>query len=317
MDQLGGLAKTMPVTSVLFMVGALSICGLPLFNGFISEFIIFFGLFQGIFGLPLPGVVMCSLGILSLALMGALALACFSKVYGTVFLGKPRSVLTEEGSGWPLPIKSGNLSLKTEEQEVVCPEKTSKWMLIPMMILAGACVWIGLDPHTMTRLTFLGGADLTHVDLSTINLEQVLIPLAMVISTALLFIGLILGLIIVRRLLLGPVSAPIRETWSCGFAQVSARFQYTSSSFARLIIEFARNPLLVHRHGGQVTGVFPGKTHLSTSVHDASEEMLFRPALAFLTDLSRKIDNSRIRYTQIYLMYIFLFLIFLLVWKLK
>ena len=78
-----------------------------------------------------------------------------------------------------------------------------------------------------------------------------------------------------------------------------------------------KNALLFRRRGGQVTGVFPGKTHLASSVHDASEEMVFRPGLAFLNDFSKKLGHSRIRYTQIYLMYILLFLIFLLVWKLK
>ena len=90
MDQMGGLARTMPLVSFLFLVGALAICGLPLFNGFISEFIIYFGLFQGLFHLPLQGAFACALGIIALALMGSLALACFTKVYGTVFLGEPR-----------------------------------------------------------------------------------------------------------------------------------------------------------------------------------------------------------------------------------
>jgi len=315
MDHLGGLAKTLPVTSVLFMVGALSICGLPLFNGFIGEFIIYFGLFQGLLGLPLHGVIFCSLGILSLALMGALALACFSKVYGTIFLGKPRTGL--KGSSHASLKEAGDLSGKSTAQESACREETSKWMLIPMMVLAGLCVWIGLVPRTVTGFTFFGGAYLAHVDLSTIPLEQVLMPLTMVIRMAFLFLALILGLIMIRRLLLGKAPMPIRETWSCGFAQVSSRFQYTSASFARLIVELMKNALLLRRHGGQVAGVFPGKTQLSSSVHDASEEMIFGPGLAFLNDFSKKLGHSRIRYTQIYLMYILLFLIFLLVWKLK
>lgn len=143
MDQLGGLAKSMPITSALFMIGALSICGLPLFNGFISEFIIFFGLFQGFFELSLPGVIFCSLGIVALGLMGALALACFTKVYGAVFSGQPREA--HEGS------------TQLSSVHVTGTEETSRWMLIPMMVLAGLCIWIGLAPETMVRWTLLGG----------------------------------------------------------------------------------------------------------------------------------------------------------------
>ena len=303
MDHLGGLAKTLPVTSVLFMVGALSICGLPLFNGFISEFIIYFGLFQGLFGLPVNGVIFCSLGILSLALMGALALACFCKVYGTVFLGKPRVDLKE-------PFKD-----PVTRQGI--HEGTSRWMLVPMMILAGLCIWIGLVPGTVTGFIFRGAAYLTHVDLSAIPLGQVLMPLTIVVWIVLLFLALVLGLIAVRRFLLGGMPMPVRETWSCGFSQVSSRFQDTSASFARMIVDLMKNILFFRRHGGSVEGVFPGKTHVTSSVHDVSEEMVYKPGLAFLNYISEKFGHSRIRYTQLYLVYILLFLMFLLVWKLK
>ncbi len=298
-DKLGGVAKAMPVTSVLFLVGALSICGLPLFNGFISEFIVFFGLFQGMFTLPLSGVIFCVWGILSLALMGALALACFSKVYGAVFSGQPRSIL----EGLEDPAGKG--------------ESTSKWMLIPMIVLAGVCVWIGLAPRAMAMFTFLGGAYLTHVELSMVDLGQVFIPLTMVIGVLLLFIALIMGLIVIRRLLLGAESTPVREAWGCGFTRVSARSQYTASSFARMILDFVKNLLFFRREGGMVEGIFPVKVRLESSVRDVAEEKGFRPLLTGLTLLSRKIDAGRVHYTQMYLMYIFLFLIFLLVWKLK
>ena len=299
LDQLGGLARVMPVTSVLFLVGALAICGLPLFNGFISEFIIFFGLFQGVLGLTLPGVIFCTLGILSLALMGALALACFSKVYGTVFSGQPRQV-TEGAPAAP----AGR-------------EDTSLLMLLPMMVLAGLCIWIGLAPERMARVAFRGGAYLSHMDLPAGGLGQVLAPLSMVIGIAFLFLAIVLGLVMIRRWIVGPLPMPVRETWACGFAQVTARFQYSSSSFARPITEFVRCVLLARRHGGPVTGVFPAKVHLSSMVHDAAEEKIFRPALLSLTRLSQKIESAGVRYTQVYLIYIFLFLIFLLVWKLK
>ncbi len=312
MDHLGGLSKTLPMTSRLFMVGALSICGLPLFNGFISEFIVYFGLFRGLLGLPVQGMIFCSVGILSLALMGALALACFSKVYGTVFLGKPRTdmkkVLLNEAQA---------VSEKPTVREGACHEETSQWMLFPMMVLAGLCVWIGLVPGSVTGLIFLGGAYLTHVDLSAIPLEQVLIPLTVVVKMAGLFLLVLLGLIVVRRLLLGAALTPVRETWSCGFAQVSSKFQYTSASFARMIVELMKNLLLFRRHGGRVMGAFPEKTHVDSSVHDASEEMVFIPGMAFLNNLSKKLGHSRNRYTQLYLMYILLFLVFLLIWKLK
>ncbi len=304
MDQLGGLAKSLPVTSAVFLIGALSICGLPLFNGFISEFIIYFGLFQGILGLPLQGVVTCALGVLALALMGALALACFTKVFGTVFLGEARTDL--KGTVPPVPSKATFLD-----------EDTPPLMIAPMLVLAGLCIWIGLAPKTMVELAFKGGEYVMGVPALAIDTSRILIPLSMVISVAMVLMALMLALAFLRRGLLGPVAMPVRETWSCGFSQVSPRFQYTSSSFVRSIMEFFRSVLAFRRHGGQVSGAFPTRARLSSSVHDVSEEALFRPFFSTLVNFSRRIDDRRIRYTQMYLMYIFLFLIFLLVWKLR
>lgn len=297
MDKLGGLARTMPVTSTLFLTGALSICGLPLFNGFISEFIIFFGLFQGVLAFPLHGVVFCALGILSLALMGALALACFTKVYGTAFAGEPRTAV--EASGHP------------------GKEALSAWMFLPMLILALLCIWIGIAPAAMTRLTLQGGERLAHVPAAGVALATIIPPLSMIISSCFVFLALVLVLVGLRRLFLGATPMPVRETWRCGFFPFSPTFQYTSSSFARPIVDFVKSILLFRRHGGRVSGYFPKEAHMSSCVHDVSEEKVFRPSLAWLTGLSRKIDDKRIHYTQTYLMYIFLFLIFLLVWKLK
>ena len=46
-DHLGGLLKRMPWTAATFLVGAVAISGLPPLNGFVSEFLIFLGAFQG------------------------------------------------------------------------------------------------------------------------------------------------------------------------------------------------------------------------------------------------------------------------------
>ena len=294
MDQMGGLSKSMPMVSFLFLIGALAICGLPVFNGFISEFIIYFGLFHGLVHLPLQGAFICALGIIALALMGALALACFTKVYGTVFLGEARQAQT------------------------VSIDKTSSLMLIPMMVLGGLCLWIGLCPQTMASVAFLGGGYLSHQDLLNLNMGGIFVPLSLIINGVLLFLGLVLFFAIVRFILLKMLGAQNGgPTWRCGFSQISPRMQYSSSSFARSIVEFMRGVLFFKRSSGELKGKFPQELSMTSSVHDASEEFFFKPMFDRLTSLSKKLDISRIRYTQMYLMYILLYLIFLLVWKLK
>ena len=90
-DHLGGLAKAMPWTSLCFLVGAVAICGLPPLNGFVSEFLIYLGLFGTLGHGGGPSFAGAAFAAPALALIGALAVACFVKVYGAVFLGTARS----------------------------------------------------------------------------------------------------------------------------------------------------------------------------------------------------------------------------------
>ncbi|MBR2364297.1 MAG: hypothetical protein IKA79_03760 [Lentisphaeria bacterium] len=48
MDKMGGLLKRAPHTGTLFTLNAAGLCGLPPFNGFIGEFLIYFAAFQGL-----------------------------------------------------------------------------------------------------------------------------------------------------------------------------------------------------------------------------------------------------------------------------
>ena len=47
LDRLGGLLRRMPAMALLFLVGAVAICGLQPLNGFVSEVIIYAGLLSG------------------------------------------------------------------------------------------------------------------------------------------------------------------------------------------------------------------------------------------------------------------------------
>ena len=105
MEELGGLARRMPLTWLAFLIGAAAIVGLPPLNGFVSEWLVY----QGLFATSQSSDVLrlAVLGIPALALIGALALACFTKVAGVVFLGTPRTAhasrATEVGRGRYLP----------------------------------------------------------------------------------------------------------------------------------------------------------------------------------------------------------------------
>jgi hydrogenase-4 component B len=126
LDHLGGLAKSMPWTAGLFLIGAVAICGLPPLNGFVSEFVLYLGFLSTALeaGRPAHGGV--ALAAPLLALIGALAIACFAKAFAAVFLGNARSVHAEG----------------THEATFV--------MRGPMIVLATCCLLIGLRPQGLS-----------------------------------------------------------------------------------------------------------------------------------------------------------------------
>ncbi len=106
-EEMGGLIKTMPVTALLFLIGAVSISALPPFNGFVSEFMIFQAFFGGylIENHLIQIVLVVSVSIL--ALTSALAAACFVKAFGIIFLGVPRTEHAKHSKEAPWPMLIG------------------------------------------------------------------------------------------------------------------------------------------------------------------------------------------------------------------
>ncbi|MBF0532235.1 MAG: hydrogenase [Candidatus Omnitrophica bacterium] len=300
-DQMGGVAKLMPWTSGLFLIGALSICGLPLFNGFVSEFFVYFALFQGLLLFPLKSAAFCAIGILSLALMGCLALACFTKVYGIVFLGEARnpdvvtSTRSPQDRGLDLPAG----------------------MFFPMLVLAGLCIWIGLCPWFIARLTWQAGTYLTAVNPAFISGQKIFSALGQVIAVSFGLLGIMTMVLLFQRIGSRIAALPRRETWRCGFSGFTPRLQYTAASFARSILECLKTILVFRKTGSAVLGEFPARVSLASGVHDAAEDFVFRPFYGRLRDLAKGIQKNRLRYTQVYLIYILFFLVFLIVLKFR
>ena len=85
LGKLGGLAKKMPKTCALFLIGAASISGLPPFNGFFSKWMIYQASFEkGVDTGNFFYIVMCVVCLLS----SVLTLASFVKVAQSVFFGQ-------------------------------------------------------------------------------------------------------------------------------------------------------------------------------------------------------------------------------------
>jgi hydrogenase-4 component B len=134
-DHLGGLLKRMPWTAMTFLVGSIAISGLPPLNGFVSEFLIYVGVFKGALSAKDGSAAPLLAVIAGLALIGGLATACFTKAFGIVFLGEPRS-------DHPSPVRESGIG-----------------MVLPMVVLAAGCFGAGLLGFIIVR-TLLSLSDM-------------------------------------------------------------------------------------------------------------------------------------------------------------
>lgn len=284
-DQLGGLMKRMPITGRTFLAGSVAISGLPPFSGFIGEFLIYYGAFYGINNHRLP-FILAILAIVSLAVIGGLAAACFTKVVGLGFLGEPRT-----------------------ENAAKATEAGSSMTLI-MIVLAIASLVIGVLPEPFIRLAFAGINDVPF----TVGFDtQAFMGIVHQVSqTVAIFIGLLLLITLSRKILYLKKKIGSGGTWGCGFTQPTVRMQYTGTSYAAEMIDFYRPFVPVKKIYTGISKIFPGKTTWETEVEDVAELnyqlRLIQPLLKFLNKL-RWIQHGKI---QLYIAYIVLAIIVLL-----
>lgn len=293
-DKLGGLLKLLPLTGHVFLIGSLSICGLPFFNGFISELLVYRSLFEGLFHGTMGGLILISVSIVSLALIGGLAAACFAKAFGVIFLGANRSIPQGE-------IKEQSLILG-----------------IPMVVLSCICIWIGLFPRTMVTFSLGAAASMYGTALSSVEESAVIAPFANVVTLLLIAFGLMCAVLALKRYATRTHCVTRAKTWGCGYEAPTPRMQYTASSFAQPLVCVFRNMLGYTTKGAKPEGYFAGtKGMMSTHVIESSETYIFKPLYRVMEFLALKMKRMQYGYTQLYLLYSLIFLLVLLIWKMN
>ena len=285
-DALGGLIKKMKITGSTFIVGSLAICGLPPFNGFVSEFFIYMGGFKGV-ALDKSAFGMSVLAIISLAIIGGLALACFTKVVGVVFQGEPRTKAAEN-----------------------VDEKGST-MLFSMVVLAGACAVIGIFPRMFIHMSFnaVSALGLGYDRIPLVPFEQMTSNITL---GAMIFLGVLLFVMAIRSFSYRGKTITKSGTWGCGFTQPTVKMQYTGASYAASILEFFSPAAHIEEEHPKIKGRFPVKTHYQSHVNDIAglymNRIIVNPVL-FLFDKLRWIQHGDI---HLYIGYILLAIILLL-----
>jgi hydrogenase-4 component B len=288
-EKLGGLIKFIPVTSSLFILGSIAISGLPLFNGFISEFAIYLGMAKGLSVNNLAINISFIVGLAGLALIGTMAVLCFTKVIGICLLGSPRKIYNK------------NISEKSFS------------FLAPMIFLSVFIFVIGLLPLLVLPMLYHVIKQFIPVDINN-DFGNILSIYNWLSQALFILVGLILFFLLIRFVLLRKKTVAVFKTWDCGYQAESSRMQYTSSSYAspflELVAEFIPRQINVESQ----KDIFPEEAHLETTHHDFAEKTFIQPMLRIINSFLNYFAWIQSGQMQQYILYGLIFLILILIW---
>lgn len=296
-EHLGGLVKQMPWTSLLFLIGAISISGLPPFNGFVSEWFTMQSLLSS-YHIP-STILQISIAFASLpfALTIGIAAATFVKLFGMTFLSKARSK-------YAINIK-----------------EVSHSMILGMTILAAVCVLFGVMPYLGTSLIstafHMSSQPSSPFDTLTIqnssgtsfaNLSMPVVVI-MLSSISIAIFGFI-------RVLSGNTKKTKYGTWDCGFGSLNERMEYTPTSLSQPIRAvfkvFFRPRNQTEKESFGENSYLLKTVKIETAIKNIFEDLLYTPIVSsfiFFFDKVRRLQTGKI---NAYLLYIMITLVLLL-----
>jgi len=253
LEKLGGLNRQMPHTALFFLLGGLAISALPPFNGFVSEFLIYAGLFDPSVPDPRARVILVLAAGL-LAFVGGISAIAITRAFGVSFLGSSR------------------------DSRHVAEGESPRTMRFAMSCHALGVIIIGLFPALGVRLVqhptrqllrlLPGSPGESPVLENSLNIVS---PLSYASGALIVAVGL---MVLARRTF--AMGAQRGPTWGCGYVAVNPRMQYTGSSFSAQFISVFQRVLAVLRREKLPEGPFPGHGFLNTHYVDATERKMFK-----------------------------------------
>lgn len=286
----------MPWTGLFFLIGSVSICALPPFNGFVSEWLTFQSLLLGFSSPSITSKIVSPLGGAALALTGALAAACFVKAFGISFLGTARSHHAEKA------------------------REASPSMIAGMAVLALLCLLLGLFPGPVVTLLspaayILAGADGTISSGAFLYIGET----AAGISPALILIAIVIMSVATLAFILtvgGRRKLTYGASWDCGVPALTPRMQYTATAFTKpvrmifkkiylprreLKVSYILKPFFVRsiKYSGEITPFF--------------ERFFYEPATALIYKIAERVRPLQSGSLHLYLGYMLITLILLLI----
>ncbi len=286
-EQMGGLMKKMPYTALLFLTGSMAICGLPPFNGFISEYLIYLGMFKSLSVVNLYQSIVILGTIVGLVLIGGLAIFCFTKAFGIVFLGEPR---TE----------------KANMAKEVSPD-----MIFPQLFTIAFIVIIGLASVLFVKPVFniisreFNLPDITSVAGASIN------NLTQISLLSGIFVIMVVILLVYRHYHLKSRQISYGSTWSCGYPSGTSKQQYTATSYAYNYNHIAKPVLQTRKIMRDIREdeIFPDERNFRSRSDDIFKKQLIDKPVDWISDLLKKIAVMQTGQIQHYILYAFVYML--------
>jgi NADH:ubiquinone oxidoreductase subunit 5 (subunit L)/multisubunit Na+/H+ antiporter MnhA subunit len=284
LDRFGGVAKSMPVTAVLFLIATVAICALPPLNGFVGEFLIYLGIFNsvrdGVSTLAAAGA------LLSLALIGGIVVLAFSKLYSVVFLGSPR------------------------DHHVAEATEVDGYRIAAMVIPVAGILFIGIVPQFAVSITERVAMQFTLAAKPVINsiagstlVSISLVALTLIILTTLLYLWK-------QRKQRNRVVEQ-GPTWGCGFTSPNIRMQYTGESFAEGLESIATS-LTQNTVEGRAVGkseIFPSAHNYNIRHKDKVDRLFSAWWMEMLRQINKRIMRLRTGKINHYILFALVFLV--------
>jgi hydrogenase-4 component B len=291
MDRLGGLARVMPRAGVIAFVGTLGIAALPPLNGFVSEWLIFQGLFQGFRTHNHLVAILIVLAAATLGLTGGLAIYAFVRGYGIPYLGMPRTRQSAEATERGQPVAGpALLAVACVALAVGAPV-----VLAGMARAIRTATGVALQPILLPgKLTVIPA----HTNFSGFSPTYL---------TVFLLAMLVVPILIYRagRPRAGSVVVPV---WDGGILAFKPRMQYSSMTFSaptRVTFDALYRPSVSVQRASDDPAGRSGPVHYESQATPVFERYLYRPvvrAVEWVADFVRPLQSGDV---NLYLLYVF------------
>jgi hydrogenase-4 component B len=292
MDRLGGLVHRLPRSAVTTFVGTLGIAALPPLNGFVSEWLIFQGLFQGFRTGSHLTAILIVLAAAMLGLTGGLAIYAFVRGFGIPFLGMPRTrqaaATREQGQplGGPALLAVACVALAVGAPVVLAALSRA------VRTVTGVSLGPLLLPGNLTVIP-------AHAKFSAFSPTYLAVFLAAACAVpALIYLA--------GRPRAASVSVPV---WDGGMVSFRPRMQYSAMTFSaptRVTFDALYRPSVsVRRASDDDPAGRSGPVHYEAQVTPVFERYLYRPvirAVEWLADAIRPMQSGDV---NLYLLYVF------------